>query len=260
MHASAIRYWSQKVIILSEITSLVLAVQFWFIGSAPYAFALFLIMALVVIPFVPPYLINRAVTNNPELFLSETTLIPDNDKIQINDTNSQIDLKWETINRWFETARYIFVICPGSRGLIIPKRTLSNMQYIEFKTLLYEKIRPSPKNIQPNEYRYGFLPLVLSLVSLFIIFLPLTLDYLLGIFNSLSNKCFLYIPVLAYLTIFSWLPALITAIFTFKMSRRTKNMLLGNINQIFSFMALFVSLLFSIIVIFALVFSFFQAD
>jgi hypothetical protein len=142
--ALAIRIWHTNRFILVVIISLLIVIASWIIGLIPLSALLMFVLVLLLMPLVPLIWINMILKLHPNLFLSETTIVLTGEVLRINNANGIYNLNWSGINTWFETARYIFIICcPAPRGLIIPKRAFTSEQLMEFKTLLAEKIQPS---------------------------------------------------------------------------------------------------------------------
>ena len=107
-----------------------------------------------------------------------------------------------------------------------------------------------------DEKRCTVLPLILAMVSLVIFVLPLSVVLLVERLEVFSSEWVFYRTDLLRFWIFlGWLPALVTAIFAFKMSRHTKNKFLRIVNLNFSFLALSVALFWAIVSIFAIIFS-----
>jgi hypothetical protein len=256
--ATAIRFMHRREFVLAEITVITMAIAFWFLQSAPAGFAIIFTVASVSMPLTPFYWANRIVKTNPSFFLSEIKLIPNSDGIRVVSETGSSDLQWSAFKKRSETNKFFFLQCSDMHGMTIPKRTFTDIQLLEFKTLLAEKIQPLSKEMQTNKKQYGALPLFLSLISLVLSALPLTIDFILETFDSFSSQCVFYLPFLPYLMLFAWIPALVIAVFAFKMSRHTKNMFLRIANRILSFMALCIASLWAILVIIAMLVSLFH--
>ena len=141
--ATANRFLLRKKNIIAQTVLFMMAVIWWIMEIPPVEVAFIIILIPVFLPIFMFFRINKIVKSNPNLFVSEITLLADNNGIKSTSSVVSSALNWSAFKKWTETKKYIFIYLADFQAMTVPKRAFTNEQLMEFKALLAEKIRPS---------------------------------------------------------------------------------------------------------------------
>ena len=243
---TALKFWCRKRILL--INSVLLIMFFVCLIPDPplYSTAIFVIACIILFPIIHLSLLIKITKANPNFVTSEKTLIIDKDGIKVSTATTSSSMNWSVFKKWSEDNKYIFLYYNNLQSSFIPKRTFTNEQLAEIKTLLADKIQPSSKEILKNEKRYGLLPFFISFASLVISIFPF-LMYPLTRSERISIERFQQIwhgPL--HFPLWVWIPGFILALVSLNMVSGSRDILRKIVVWIFSLLAIIMAMLWAI--------------
>lgn len=233
-----LRFYGQKRISFYQLILMVLIILSYSMEGPTFLNVACFAIIFFCFPILTVYYSNKIVKDNPELFVSETTLSADNDGIKVISSFKSSELNWPLFKKWTENRKYIFLYLGHLQALTVPKRAFTNEQLMEFKTLLSEKIWPFPGETRTTNERYARRALILAVTSFILSNSPLILPFI-GIFFEVVIKSefprYIFVP-LVLLGLLSSLPIAIVA---YRMGKRMKaSFTMINLTRILSLLAI----------------------